>query len=80
MADTHSAPEVRIAALEFLLAHLIASTLSTADLEADLDELRRIEQEGSAQALLFKYRPAVARDILFSAISLLEDAVFQQGK
>lgn len=72
--------EVRLRALEFLLAHLISTTRSSADLIADRDDLDGIVDRGEAWKLMPEVARGTARDVMLTVIGLLDDAKFQQGR
>lgn len=70
--------EVRLGAVEFLLAHLIARTRG-ADLSADRQELRAIVDRGDAWRLLPEVSRKQAAETIRAAVDLLEAAELQQG-
>ncbi|WP_298159814.1 hypothetical protein [Brevundimonas sp.] len=71
--------EVRLRAVEFIVAHTIAKLRSPADLIADRENLQEIEAAGQSWMLLGEFARETARDIVLAAIELLEAAEFQQG-
>lgn len=70
--------EVRLRAVEFLLAHSIARTRGT-ELAADREDLKAIVDRGDAWRLLPEVSREEATATIWAAVDLLEAAEFQQG-
>lgn len=71
--------EVRLKAVEFIVAHTIAKIRSPADLKADREALQQVEEAGQSWHLIGGIVREPCRDIVLAAIELLEAAEFQQG-
>lgn len=72
--------EVRLRAVEFLLAHLISKTKTSEDLDADRLALKKISEDGLAWQLMPEIAPLEAKEVVEAAVELLEDALFQMGQ
>jgi len=70
--------DVRLRAVEFVLAHLLSTTRSGDDLRADREDLQALVERGDARGVLIDFKPEEARDVIYAAIELLEEAEFQQ--
>ena len=71
--------EIRLRAVEFIVAHTISKIRSPADLKADREALQEVEQAGLSWHLIGDIVREPCRDVVLAAITLLEAAEFQQG-
>lgn len=72
--------EIRLRAVEFLLAKLISRTSTLEDVKADCRELKQVVDDGFAWALLPELSRADSAAVVQTAVDLLDDAIFQMGK